>query len=563
MIKSSAHSFQTGGGMKTEFEFSRKNLSRREALLERGFGILPGLTSWAILIGLAVFSFLKPIEAACVMIAVYFYWLLRILYMTIFLLFSYLRLSIEQGVDWLERIQGVDRLDSYLEELKQPQSNLSLKKRISRWFHKGKLETLQKSGSLPPKSGEVYQLVIIAVTREGQEVVEPGIESLRQQSFPLKRMAVVIALEERAEEAIKQGMQDIKAKYQSLFMDFLISVHPKSIPGEASVKGANVTHAAKEAVRYFEGRKIPFEQIIVSCFDADTVVSRDYFACLTYHFMTYPDRNRASFQPIPVYHNNIWEAPAFSRVLDIGSSFFQLIEATNHDQLVTFSSHSMSFKALVDVNYWPVDMISDDSAIFWKSLIHFDGNYRVIPLYATLSMDVVSGINWWHTIVSVYRQKRRWAWGVENFPIVMRGFLANSRISLCKKIQFGFKLFEENIAWATWAFLLTLIGWLPALFASQRFSDTVLYYSAPRIAAIIFNLASLALITTIVLSFCLLPKTETKNALFKKIGLAFEWLLVPVIVVFLSAFPALDAQTRLMFGRYMEFWVTEKTRKHQ
>ena len=36
---------------------------------------------------------------------------------------------------------------------------------------------------------------------------------------------------------------------------------------------------------------------------------------------------------------------------------------------------------------------------------------------------------------------------------------------------------------------------------------------------------------------------------------------VPFIYVFLSALPALEAQTRLMFGKYMEFWVTEKKRK--
>jgi hypothetical protein len=36
--------------------------------------------------------------------------------------------------------------------------------------------------------------------------------------------------------------------------------------------------------------------------------------------------------------------------------------------------------------------------------------------------------------------------------------------------------------------------------------------------------------------------------------------LVPVILLFLSALPALDAQTRLMSGRYMEFWVSDKRR---
>ena len=33
----------------------------------------------------------------------------------------------------------------------------------------------------------------------------------------------------------------------------------------------------------------------------------------------------------------------------------------------------MSFKALVEIGYWPVDMISDDSAIYWKAYIHYAG----------------------------------------------------------------------------------------------------------------------------------------------------------------------------------------------
>ena len=156
-------------------------------------------------------------------------------------------------------------------------------------------------------------------------------------------------------------------------------MHPAVVPGEARVKGANATCAAKQAAAFFQRHQIPFENVIISCFDADTVVSPNYFACLTYHFMVCPDRLRASFQPIPVYHNNIWHVPGFARVVETGSSFYQLIEATNPEKLVTFSSHSMSFKALVDVDYWPVDMISDDSAIFWKAYIHYDGQYQGDP----------------------------------------------------------------------------------------------------------------------------------------------------------------------------------------
>jgi hypothetical protein len=372
---------------------------------------------------------------------------------------------------------------------------------------------------------------------------------------------LVFALEERADAAIQHDVHAVCEKYRKHFFECLTVIHPANIPGEARVKGANVTYAARHMKDYIESKNIPLEHVIVSCFDADTVVSRDYFACLTYHFMITPDRFQASFQPIPMYHNNIWQVPGFARVIETGSSFFQLIEATNPEKLVTFSSHSMSFKALVDVNYWPVDMISDDSAIFWKSYIHFDGKYRVIPMYVTLSMDVVCSTNWLNTIKSVYKQKRRWAWGVENFPIVMRAFIKSRHIPLYDKIRHGFKLFEGHLSWATWGFLLSIIGWLPALFAKREFSSSVVYYNVPEIANTIFNLASLCLIASITLSFLILPKTTMRYSFFKKIGHALEWLLIPFILVIFTALPALDAQTRLMFGKYLEFWVTDKHRK--
>ena len=276
--------------------------------------------------------------------------------------------------------------------------------------------------------------------------------------------------------------------------------------------------------------------------------------------MVCPERERASFQPIPVYHNNIWDVPGFARILEMGASFFQLTEATHPDRLVTFSSHSMSFKALVEVDYWPIDMVSDDSAIFWKAFIHYEGDYRAVPMYVTVSMDVVDAGGWWKTSLNVYKQKRRWAWGVENFPIVMRGFLRPSKISVFEKLRHGFKLFEGHLAWATWPFILGIMGWLPVFFAGQEFSDSVIYYTAPRIASLIFHLASLSLAATIILSLMLLPKSKTKNSFFRHFLHVLEWFAIPVVAIFFSAIPALDAQTRLMLAKYMEFWVTDKRR---
>lgn len=541
--------------------YSKENLTPTEHRWQRAFEILPGATSWLILLGMIALSFSKPLWAAMLIIAFDLFWLFKLIYMTIFLLLSYFRLTTEEDTDWNEHIRHIDYLTDYLKTSTKPPSRLNLARYFSWKNHHLQLETLNTSGRLPPPSNEIYNTIIIPIAKESTEIVEPGIESLAKQSFPGKRILVVLAVEERAEQSVKKGMLDIQNKYRSTFLDVLVFVHPDKIAGEARVKGANVTYAARRTTDYLTEMKIPHENVILSCFDADTVVSPNFFSCLTYHFMVTPQRERSSFQPIPVYHNNIWDVPCFARVMEIGSSFFQLIEATNPEKLVTFSSHSMSLKALVEVDYWPVDMISDDSAIFWKCYIHFNGDYRVVPILTTLSMDVAGSKDWIETIRTVYKQKRRWAWGVENFPIVSRLFMQNKKISLNDKIRHGFKMFEGHISWATWGFLLSFIGWLPAIFARQEYMYSVVSYNAPRVISVIFNLAGLSLAISIFISISLLPRQDRKISFLENVQHALEWLLLPFILTFLSALPALDAQTRLMFGKYMEFWVTDKTRQ--
>ncbi len=549
---------------KKTFNFSHRGLSPWEYALERFFQILPGFLSWAILISVTVLSFTRPLEAAIVVIAYEIFWLFRLFYMTLFMVLAYGVLEIEKGTDWIERCRSLEMPEKSLPHLQEKIKALRKLKTLREWFscknQEREAKEILRQKVTVPAFDSLYHLVIIAVANEGRKVVEPNLRALQHSQFPCGRIVPVLAVEERAGTGQREMAEALQKEYRSSFFDLLVVIHPEGIDGEARVKGANVACAAKRAAAFFEERKIDFERVIISCFDADTVAGPEYFAALTYHFMRHPNRLRASYQPIPVYHNNIWEAPGFARVLEMGSSFFQLIEATNPEKLVTFSSHSMSFKALVEVGYWPVDMISDDSAIFWKALIHYGGDYRVIPMYITLSMDVAMAGSYWKTLINVYRQKRRWAWGVENFPIVMRGFLQDKRISFLNKLRYASKLLGMHVSWATVGFLISIIGWLPAFFAGREFSSSILYYNSPRITALIFNLALAALIVTIILAHLLLPKGKPPNPLLKRFWFALEWLLVPVVFTFLSTLPALDAQTRLMRGQTLEFKVTEKKR---
>jgi hypothetical protein len=71
----------------------------------------------------------------------------------------------------------------------------------------------------------------------------------------------------------------------------------------------------------------------------------------------------------------------------------------------------------------------------------------------------------------------------------------------------------------------------------------------------------LGLVFSAYLSFLLLPPKPLKYGKWKYLIFGAGWLLFPLMMIFFSSLPALDAQTRWMLGKYMGFWPTEKVKK--
>jgi hypothetical protein len=67
-------------------------------------------------------------------------------------------------------------------------------------------------------------------------------------------------------------------------------------------------------------------------------------------------------------------------------------------------------------------------------------------------------------------------------------------------------------------------------------------------------------VVSAILSTLLLPPVPKGISRLKKITVFVQWIFLPVTLIVFGAFPALDAQIRLLLGKYMGFWVTEKIR---
>ena len=494
-------------------------LEGSDRLIYRALEIFPGALAWATLLGMAAASYFLPVWAAFFIIIFDLYWLIKTIFLSLHLRANAKRMKENLQLDW----------DARLADLK--------------WEH-------------------LWHLVILPMSHEHLAVVEGTIRAILKSSWPKERMILVLPYEERYREHGEKIAEKIKEEFGEKFPNFLITMHPKNISGEIPGKGANESWAAREAKKVFiDPKNIPYEDILVSSFDVDTQIYPKYFEVLAWNFLTAKNPTMSSYQPVPVYNNNIWDAPALSRVIATSGTFLQMMQQERPERLTTFSSHSMSFKTLADLDFWQTNMVSEDSRIFWNSLLFYGGDYQSIPLSYPVSMDANLAPTFWRTVKNVYRQQRRWAWGVENFPYTAFGFIKNKKIPLRTKAYYVFNMVEGYWSWSTNAILIFALGWLPIILGGREFNNLVLAYNLPTITRTIMTFAMVGLVTSAIISMQLLPPRPPHYGKLRTMSMVLQWILVPFTIIVFGAIPALDAQTRLMLGKYMGFWITPKHRK--
>lgn len=487
----------------------------------RLFEVIPGALVWLTFIGALTLSFTQPLIAIYLIILFDLYWLFRVVYFVIFVIIAWHTYQRATRVDWFVRLKrDVPRFRDYI------------------------------------------HCIFLPTVGESFAIIDATLQALLKSAYPADRMIVVLASEERAGREHNENIRrTIEEKYAHAFFRLMITVHPDGIVGEIKGKGANINYAGRQAKQLIDELGIPYEKAIVSAFDIDTIAHPHYFACLTHTYAHQEQPTRASYQPVVLYNNNMWDSPAPMRLAALSTTYWLLTELVRPDRLFTFSSHSMSFQALVDVGFWDKTIVSEDSRIFLQCYLHYRGDYRVVPLYIPVSMDTVLAPTLRGSLVNLYKQQRRWAWGVEHFPYLISAFIKDREMPLPRKLYRLWLQTEGMYTWATAPIIILILGWLPLLGAGESVKTTVLAQNAPHILAWLMNFSMIGIFVLGLLSFSLLPSRPERHDPSKYLFMVLQWALLPFSIIVFSALPAIDAQTRLMFGKYLGFYVTEKARK--
>ncbi len=510
----------------------------------RFFEIVPGAITWT-MITLPILLSLINVKLAAFCILMYLLVnFARVFAVTIRAMQGYRTMRRYQKLDW----------NMFLNELSNKKIPDSEYESRPDWHRHLVAREVERKAPMP--ANDILHAVIIATYNESRETLEPTIQSVLSSNYPMEQVIFVLAYEERGGTEVEKQAKQLVREYKNRFKFAMSVKHPDKMPGEIIGKGGNVTYAARRLVEYLDEKSIDIDRVVVTTLDSDNRPDPQYLASLSYVYAAYDDPHHASVQPISMYTNNIWDAPAPMRVLATGNSFYNIVMSVRPHILRNFSAHAQTLRALVDTDFWSVRTIVEDGHQFWRSYFCFDGNYRVLPLYIPIYQDAVLSETYRKTLKAQFYQLRRWTWGASDVAYVVdQGFFKPNKVPRADLLMKTFRLLEGHITWAVGPLLLLLSGFVPALFHPQSYAA----YELPLIVSRVQTFALLGAFASIFVALKTLPPKPARYGRHRHLYMILQWAYLPVTTLAYNSFAALYSQTRLMFGLYLsKFDVTEK-----
>ena len=520
----------------------------------RFFEILPGLLSYGAIILLIVLSFLNTVLASAYLLLIVLTALVRAVGIAYHTIKGNKELKRACAVNWHARLMELGDAEASYKKLKDKNY-----KEYEFSNHKENLLAIATNPKKYPKPDEIINAVIITAYTEPFDVIEPTIKALTKVTYDKKNLLIFFAYEERGGEAIEATVKKLKSLYGDQFMDFVLSKHPKDLPNEVVGKGGNITYAGHRLKEYCDRNKIAYDKVIVTTLDCDNRPHPKYFDAVAYEYIVNENRNNMSYQPVSLFINNIWDVPAPMRILATGNSFWNIISSVRPHTLRNFASHSQPLKALVGMNFWSVRTIVEDGHQYWRSYFYFKGNYTVQPILVPIYQDAVLSGTLKKTLKDQFKQLRRWSYGASDIAYVAMNIFTKDRdVPLMPALGRFIRLLDGHVTLACISFLVAFGGWVP-LIVNPRASMLIAAQQLPDAISKIQQVAMLGIIITIVISFQIIPKRPARYKWTKSIFMFTQWILMPVTAILYSALAAYVAQTRLMFGKYLDkFDLTEK-----
>lgn len=494
-------------------QFFQKLFTRYPVKTMRTLELLPGLFSWTLILSPIWATIFFPYQMAYFILFFDVYWFYKSFSLAITASIATRKIKLAEKQDWLAAAREL------------------------------------------PDFAKATHVVVIPNYKENLHKLRESVQSLAEQTFPTKRLYVVLAMEEREEDA-KEKAEALIKEFGDTFGAIFASYHP-DIEGEVKGKSSNESFGAKEADKLLvEKGIIDIDFATISSVDADSIFDKQYFSYLSYKFLRSDRRYQLFWQSANVHYNNFWQVPAPTRVLSFFGSLHRTALLVQGDRIISNSTYSLSFKMLKGIGFWDTDVVPEDYRIFFKAFYKLHGQMWVEPIFLRTSMDAARSSSFWKSLKNKYDQERRWSWGVSDDPLFIKWWLTVPGVPFFRKTLMLYFVLLDHFLWpANWFIITVAANIMP--FINPTFSRTAIGYSLPRIAGLILTIALLATLIMLVADFHNRPK-NAKYSRWRLLLFPLEFVLLPFAGFFLSTLPAIISHTQLMFGKRLEYKVTEK-----
>lgn len=501
-------------------QVEKKFIQRHETTFERFLEILPGALTWIALTSPLWLSLTLPFAVAYLIIIADVYWLISALRVAVLIIVGYKKMAWAKEQPWLQKLKD----------------------------------------DFPNKWEKYHHLLLLPTYKESLAVLAPAFEAIADSNYPKDKICLAVGFEERADKEQVKEISDFLKKYEEKIGGVFTTVHIMQ-PNEVKGPGPNRNWMVNNALKEFGKRKIPIEDVFVTTLDADFVVHPELLSGALHKYLSTPEevRDKRTYTGCFLYYNNYWQAPTPMRLIATGTAFWQLAEMVGSDKYQNFSSLSINMRSLLDIGLWMPDKVNDDSGFYWKAYFHFKGDYKVLPHYLPISADTNLDVSLFKTFQNQYLQLKRWAYGVEHIPFVVKQYFHRTDVDFWDKTDKLIFVLWANLKWGTLALIVTFAG-LVIPYINPEYSESVVAINLPIISSWILTAAFLGLFATIYVQEKTAPKRPANWSFVQIVWSYLQYVLVPIVLVTISTLPAIDAQTSLMFGRYLEYRVTNKAR---
>ena len=517
----------------------------------RLFEILPAVLTLSILLMPIVLGKITPKFTAYLLVAYLLLWFMRAIGLDVRSIQGWRIMKEHMGLPWQKLLVDLENLTPTI-------------KGAPGWHARNLARVTKNIPNTRIRPSDVYHAVIIAFWNEGRAILEPTVQSVLDTEFDHKKIILILAYEQRGGEDVKSLAEDLVKQYGDKFYHAESVMHPWPMTGEVIGKGGNVTFAGRWLEKYLKKQKIDPINIVVTTLDSDNRPDKKYFGALTYTYCSTEEPKHASYQPVTMYTNNIWDAPAPMRVIATGNSIWNVVLSLRPHLLRNFSAHAQPMAALIDTDFWSVRTIVEDGHQFWRTWFRYDGNHQVFPIYVPIYQDAVLTDSYRRTLKMQFVQVRRWAWGASDIAyFVNQAFFKINNIPLHKKIAKFFRLLEGHISWSTAPLVLLLAAYPVFFFQTSSQSFGFLANELPQYASGLQRIAMVGIIVSLYLSLRSLPPKPERYKHRRTLWMILQWVYLPFTSIIYSAAAAMYAQTRLALGKYLGFVITEKASKSE